>query len=148
MLSSLSRLFAGVMLLTVLWSLSLVRTASDPIWVHPLSAKPGPVRILRFYASTGTLAPGETAQLCYSVENAKIIRISPLVDRTYPSLGRCVDIRPEHTTHYTLQAEGFDGTVAVRSVTLAVHDQAIPTSMVMQVAVRSFQLSAIGGQLN
>jgi len=25
---------------------------------------------------------------------------------------------PEHTTHYTLLAEGFDGTVAARSFTL------------------------------
>jgi hypothetical protein len=27
---------------------------------------------------------------------------------------------PEHTTHYTLLAEGFDGTVASRSFTLSV----------------------------
>jgi len=80
------------------------------------------VRILRFYASVGTLAPVGKAQLCYSVENAKAIRISPMLESAYPSLGRCIEIYPEHTTHYTLQAEGFDGTVAMRSITLPVQD--------------------------
>ena len=134
MWSRLARLFAGVLLLTVLWGLSLMRTANDPVWVHPLTAQPGPVRILRFYATTGTLVPGETAQLCYSVENAKLIRISPLVERTYPSRGRCVEIQPEHTTHYTLQAEGFDGTIAVRSITLSVQDRRDPANPTLQVA--------------
>src|SRR5436190_23441691 len=119
----LTRLFVAVLLLTVLWGLSVVRTARNQVWVHPLNSRPGPVRILRFYASVGTLAPGQKAQLCYSVENAKVIRISPMVETAYPSLGRCIEIYPEHTTHYTLQAEGFDGTVAMRSITLPVHDE-------------------------
>jgi len=29
---------------------------------------------------------------------------------------------PEHTTHYTLQAVGYDGTVAIRSFTLPVQE--------------------------
>jgi hypothetical protein len=40
----------------------------------------------------------------------------------YPTHRHCLEIVPEHTTHYTLQAEGFDGTVAIRSFTLAVQD--------------------------
>src|SRR3954466_10879158 len=99
-----TRLFVAVLLLTVLWGLSVVRTARNQVWVRPLNSRPGPVRILRFYASVGTLVPGEKAQLCYSVENAKAIRISPIVDGAYPSMGRCIEIYPEHTTHYTLQA--------------------------------------------
>jgi hypothetical protein len=118
----LTRLFVAVLLLTLLWGLSLVRTAPNQVWIHPLNSHPGPVRILRFYASVGTLAPGEKAQLCYSVENAKAIRISPMLESAYPSLGRCIEIYPDHTTHYTLQAEGFDGTVAMRSITLPVQD--------------------------
>jgi hypothetical protein len=130
----LSRLFAAVLLLTILWGLSFVRGAPNQVWVHPLSAHPGPVRILRFYATAGTLEPGQKAELCYSVENAKMIRISPAVPSAFPSRGRCIDIRPEHTTHYTLQAEGFDGTVAMRSITLAVQDEPIGPSPVLHVA--------------
>jgi hypothetical protein len=124
-----SRLFMAVLLLVVLWGLTLVRQAPDQVWVHPLSTQPHPVRILRFYATVGSIAPGQSAQLCYSVENAKSIRIAPAVDRAYPSFGRCVEIHPEHTTHYTLQAEGFDGTIATRSITLPVQDA--PTAPVL-----------------
>jgi hypothetical protein len=117
-----TRLFMAMLLLVVVWGLTLVRQAPNQVWVHPLSAKPQPVRILRFYATTGSVVPGQSAQLCYSVENAKLIRISPAVDRAYPSLGRCLEIHPEHTTHYILQAEGFDGSIVTRSITLAVQD--------------------------
>jgi len=71
----------------------------------------------------GTLLPGQHAQLCYSVENAKSITISPAISRVYPSAGNCLEIGPDHTTHYTLQAEGFDGTTDTRSFTLSVQDE-------------------------
>ena len=129
------KLLMAVVLLVVLWGLSLVRSAPDQVWVHPLSTRSGPVRILRFYASVGTLAPGQKAQLCYSVENAKLIRISPMVESAYPSPGRCIEIYPEHTTHYTLQAEGFDGSVVMRSITLAVQDHPAPPPPVQRYAL-------------
>jgi len=109
-------------LLLALWGLSVLRHSDPRIWVRPANAKPGPVRILQFYASVGTLVPGEKAQLCYGVENAKAVRISPMLQGVYPTHSHCLEIVPEHTTHYTLQAEGFDGTVAIRSFTLAVQD--------------------------
>ena len=96
------------------------------VWVHPLGANSGPVRILRFYATVGTLSPGETAQLCYSVENAKVVRISPM-QTAYPAQNRCLEVVPEHTTHYTLLAEGYDGMVATRSFTLSVQKLPVPS---------------------
>jgi hypothetical protein len=120
----LAKLFVAAGLLLALWGLSVLRRSDSRVWVRPANAKPGPVRILQFYASVGTLAPGEKAQLCYGVENAKAVRISPMLQGVYPTHSHCVEIVPEHTTHYTLQAEGFDGTVAIRSFTLAV--QAAP----------------------
>jgi hypothetical protein len=62
--------------------------------------------------------------LCYGVENAKSVRISPMLRGVYPSPNHCLEIVPEHTTHYTLLAEGYDGTVDARSLTLPV--QAFP----------------------
>lgn len=119
----LTRLAMSTLIVVVLWSLALLHSPTDRVWVRPLSARPRPVRILRFYATVGALFPGQRAQLCYSVENAKNIRISPSVESAYPSLDRCLEIHPDHTTHYTLQAEGFDGAVAVRSLTLSVQDR-------------------------
>jgi hypothetical protein len=123
MLSRFARIFLAVGLLVALWGLSMARRPGGQVWVHPLDTHPRPVRILRFYASVGLLAPGQTAQLCYSVENAKVVRISPM-QSAWPAQDRCLDVVPEHTTHYTLLAEGFDGTVATRSFTLSV--QSLP----------------------
>jgi len=130
----LTRLATATLITFVLWALTLFHDPAERVWVHPLSAQPQPVRILRFYATVGALMPGGKAQLCYSVENAKVIRISPAVESAYPSPGRCVEIRPEHTTHYTLQAEGFDGKVAMRSITLSVQDRPWSPRPAQQVA--------------
>jgi hypothetical protein len=119
MLSRFARTLLAVGLLVALWGLSLARRPGGQVWVHPLDPHPGPVRILRFFASVGAIAPGQTAQLCYSVENARLVRISPM-QSAWRAQDRCFDVVPEHTTHYTLMAEGFDGTVAAASFTLPV----------------------------
>ena len=57
MLSRFARIFLAVALLVALWGLSMARRPGSQVWVHPLdTAHPGPVRILRFYASVGTLS--------------------------------------------------------------------------------------------
>jgi hypothetical protein len=135
MLSRFARIFLAVGLLVALWGLSMARRPDSRVWVHPLDTRPGPVRILRFYASVGTLTPGQTAKLCYSVENAKLVRISPM-QSAWPAQDRCFDVVPEHTTHYTLLAEGFDGTVATRSFTLSVQRLPSERPSGLQYAVR------------
>ena len=124
---------AAVCLLLSLWGLSKVRLDGPRPWVHPVGSA-GPVRILRFYASVGALEPGETAQLCYGVENAKSVRISPWVNGAGPSAQRCLEVGPQRTTHYTIVAEGYDGVVAVRSLTLAVESPQAP-SRELQIAL-------------
>jgi hypothetical protein len=89
--------------------------------VRPIGTHTGPVRITQFYATAGTVLSGQKARVCYGVENARSVRISPEVDDVYPSPLRCVEVEPERTTHYTILAEGFDGAMATRSFTLAVH---------------------------
>ena len=118
---SLTRLVMTTLSLVVLLGLTLLRVPDRPVRLRPMSAQPQPVRIVRFYATSGALTPGQTAKLCYSVENARIIRMSPSVDMTSAaSPSHCVEVHPDHTTHYTLLAEGFDGSTAVRSLTLPV----------------------------
>ena len=139
-----AKLFLAVGLLVALWGLSALHRPDAHIWVHPMGASAGPVRILRFYATVGSLSPGETAQLCYSVENAKVVRISPM-QTSSPSQNRCLDVVPEHTTHYTLLAEGYDGMVASRSFTLSVQQLPAPTEVHFQYAweeARPFYLFA------
>ncbi len=120
-----AKLFAAIALLAAVWALSFIRNGATRTWVHP-SGRPGPVRILRFYASVGAVLPGERATLCYGVENAKTVRISPLLPGIFPSPSHCLEVFPEHTTHYTILAEGYDGVVATRSLTLPVETSAPP----------------------
>jgi hypothetical protein len=129
--SAFYKVFAAVGLLVAMWGLSMVGRFDRRAWVHPAG---GPVRILRFYASTGILTAGETARLCYSVENAKSVRISPMIQEVYSLPDHCLEIVPEHTTHYTLLAEGYDGTVATKSFTLQVEAEETPPPQVVNYA--------------
>jgi hypothetical protein len=122
----LGRVAAAAVLLAAVWGLGAVPDSPLRAWIKPVGAPRGPVRILRFYASTGSIAPGNKAQLCYGVENAKAVRISPAVAVVAPAANRCLEIVPERTTHYTILAEGFDGNVVTRFVTLVVETAPAP----------------------
>src|SRR5215510_8898388 len=106
MLFRFTRLWVAAGLMVAVWALSVARRSdSTTTWVRPRS---GPVRIIQFYASVGMLVAGQKAQLCYGVENAKSVQISPMLDGVYPSYNHCLEIEPQHTTHYTILAEGYD----------------------------------------
>ena len=120
------RVVAAVALLVAVWGIAGVPDSSVRSWIPPVGGPRGPVRILRFYATTGSIAQGGKAQLCYGVENAKSVRISPSLEPVAPAANRCMEIVPEHTTHYTILAEGFDGNVVTRVVTLVVEAAPAP----------------------
>ena len=128
-----SKVFVAVGLLAAMWGLSVVDRSDRRVWVHPAGMS-GPVRILQFYASTGIVTAGGTARICYSVENAKSVRIAPMMREVYPFPSHCLEIEPEHTTHYTLLAEGYDGAVATKSFTLQVEAEEAPPPHVVNYA--------------
>ncbi len=76
--------------------------------------------ILAFYASPGVIRRGETAQLCYSVSNAKSVRLEPQSDPVWPSYSRCVTVSPRKTTTYTLTAEDSEGHTKTATLLLQV----------------------------
>jgi len=120
MLRLLGKVLGAAVLLAAVWSLGSVPDSAMHSWIHAVGSPRGPVRILRFYATTGSIALGDKAQLCYGVENAKSVRISPAIAEVLPAANRCLEIVPERTTHYTILAVGFDGHIATRFVTLVV----------------------------
>jgi hypothetical protein len=120
MLFRFTKIWVALGALAALLGLAAVRRTEPRSMVRPIGARTGPVRILNFYASVGAVTMGEKALLCYGVENAKSVRISPAIPGVYPSSNRCLEIVPERTTHYTILAEGFDGRVATQSFTLPV----------------------------
>jgi hypothetical protein len=114
-----AKLMAAICLLLAGWGLTLLRESESLVWAPP-AGNPGPARILQFYASVGAVLPGEKAMICYGVENARSVRISPWMAGVTPYPKRCLEVFPDHTTHYTILAEGYDGGVVTRSLTLPV----------------------------
>ena len=117
------RVVAAVVLMAAAWAVSAVPDSSVRGWIPSVGGPHGPVRILRFYASTGSIRSGDTAQLCYGVANAKSVRISPSLQPLAPAANRCMEIVPDRTTHYTILAEGFDGDVVSKVITLVVETE-------------------------
>lgn len=71
-----------------------------------------PVRITQFYVTDPKLPKGEKTKLCYGVENAKSVRLSPPVESVWPSLTRCLEIAPVQNTTYSLTATDAEGRTA------------------------------------
>ena len=87
---------------------------------RPSADAPDPARITQFYATTGAIPRGESANLCYGVDNAAAVRIDPPVESLKPALSRCISVSPAETTTYTLTAEDRSGKTTAQSVTVRV----------------------------
>jgi hypothetical protein len=66
--------------------------------------------ILQYYPDPAEIRAGEQGSLCYSVSNAKTVKIDPAPDDpTWPAFMRCVHVSPRKTTKYTLTIEDAAG---------------------------------------
>lgn len=79
-----------------------------------------PVAIRAFSAAPASLDPGEQARLCYAVENALKVTITPAVGALKSADKGCVAVAPASTTRYTLTALGEGRATARRGVTVRV----------------------------
>jgi hypothetical protein len=95
------------------------RREGDRLAVEQLGGAQLAIRGL--YVSPRSIHPGETAQLCYDVANAKSVTLDPPVGAVWPSHSRCLNISPRKTTTYTLTIEDAAGKTASQSVELPVH---------------------------
>jgi len=77
--------------------------------------------ILGFYADPATIRAGETAELCYSVSNAKSVTLDPPSEPVWPAFSRCVHVSPHKTTTYTLTAGDAAGHTKSAAVQVEVH---------------------------
>jgi hypothetical protein len=66
--------------------------------------------ILVFAANPPELHVGEKSSLCYSVSNAKGVKIEPQAEEpVWPAFSRCVHVSPRKTTKYTLTIDDGAG---------------------------------------
>ena len=79
------------------------------------------VKIVAFYTGTREISRGDSATICYSVVNAKSVRVEPAVEDLKPSINRCFGHSPNATTTYTLYADGSDGSAATASFAIQVN---------------------------
>ena len=68
------------------------------------------LKILTFYAMPAAIAPGQSASMCYGVNAATKVTISPAVGGSiYPAYSRCLQVSPNRSTEYVLTAEDNAG---------------------------------------
>ena len=66
--------------------------------------------ILVFAANPPIVRVGEKSSLCYSVSNAKTVKIEPEAEEpVWPAYSRCVHVSPRKDTTYTLTIEDASG---------------------------------------
>jgi len=95
------------------------RREADRLAVEQLGGSELAIRGL--YVSPRAIRPGETAQLCYDVANAKTVTLDPPAGEVWPSHSRCLNISPRKTTTYTLTIKDAAGKTVSQSVELPVH---------------------------
>jgi hypothetical protein len=81
---------------------------------------PKPAKIVQFYSSSKTVAPGQQVLICYGVENAKSVRLDPPIQQITPSYIRCFQHGPTASSEYKLIATGADGTEVTKSIKIDV----------------------------
>lgn len=80
----------------------------------------GKPKINSFIISPGIIAPGQQTLLCYSVINAKTVKLEPQVAETWPSMSRCFHVNPKRNTRYRLTVADDKGNQATESAELKV----------------------------
>jgi hypothetical protein len=76
--------------------------------------------ILGFYANPGSIRPGDSADLCYSLSNAKSVTLEPQPHPVWPAFSHCVQVTPRKTTTYTLTAKDAAGNTKTATVRVVV----------------------------
>jgi hypothetical protein len=91
--------------------------------------EPAAPAITQLYTTTPSMPRGGKGLLCYGVENARTVWLSPPKQELSAALSRCVEVTPAETTTYTLTAEAANGQSVSKQLTVEVSDRkAAPAS--------------------
>jgi len=96
-------------------ALLLAACGSTPSQKTQATPRPTP-KITQFYASPAIVPPGDHSLLCYGVEGAESVTLTPAVESIKPALSRCLEVRPKVTTEYILTATNASGQTQTRTV--------------------------------
>jgi heme exporter protein D len=76
--------------------------------------------VLGFYAIPGEVHRGQAVQICYSVANAKSVKLEPQSNPVWPSYSRCIDVTPAKSTIYTLTISDARGNTKTQTLEVKV----------------------------
>lgn len=76
--------------------------------------------ILSLSADPISIQAGDRSSLCYSVSNAKSVKLEPPAEPVWPAFYRCVNVSPRKTTTYTLTIEDGAGHTKTASIEVKV----------------------------
>jgi hypothetical protein len=121
------------------------------VWLAACSSKPDPSpvakerppalpKIRQFYTTTPQLPRGETGMLCYGVEGAKSVWLSPPRQELTASLTRCIEVKPTETTVYTLTAQNAAGAEAMTELKIEVGAPQPPAAKIIEVQFTALKL--------
>ena len=100
---------------------------------------PEGARITQLYTTTAQVGRGETALVCYGVENAKAVWLEPPRRELSAAQARCVDVSPTADTTYKLTAQGADGKAVTRELKVKV---GAPRARLVNVTVSALEVKA------
>ena len=86
----------------------------------PAPSSADAARITQFYTTKALVSRGDTALVCYGVENATAVWLEPPRQELSAALARCVEISPLVDTTYKLTAEGTDGKTVTAELKVSV----------------------------
>ena len=103
------------------------------------AAPPESVRITQFYSTFAQVGRGETALVCYGVENATAVLLEPPRHELSAAVARCVEVSPTADTTYKLTARGADGRAVTRELKVRV---GVARARLVNVAVSALEVKA------
>jgi type IV pilus biogenesis protein CpaD/CtpE len=114
---------------------------------NPKQSAPAPVpapveesaRITQFYTTVAQVSRGETALVCYGVEDATQVWLEPPRQELSAALARCVEVKPTADTTYKLTASGIDGKSVNRELKVTV---GAPRARIVNVSVSALAVKA------
>ncbi len=102
-------------------------------------AAASPPRITQFYVTEPSIPKGGKGLLCYGVEDARRVWLSPPRQELSAALARCIEITPSATTTYTLTAEGGGKSVS-KELKVAVGPPPKPRVKIIDITVSALSV--------
>jgi hypothetical protein len=117
----------------------LTGCGSPPKPAAPPAQSTDAAQITQFYTTSGQVAKGERALLCYGVANASSVWLEPPRQELSAALARCVEVFPEVETTYKLTAQGADGKPVTRELKVTVGS---PRAKIVNVNISALEVKA------